>query len=130
MYERTTVIDIWTYPEPAWASIDLTGFKVDAIDGEIGTVDEATRETGGGYLVVHSGAWIFGKKIVLPAGLISQVSTEDRRVFVSLTKDEIDRAPAFDESTYRDPEYRNELTSYYGANRPPGPDYGKDDRTR
>ena len=48
-------IDIWTYGEPAWASTDLTGYGVEATDGSIGKIDEATYDVGASYLVVDTG---------------------------------------------------------------------------
>jgi hypothetical protein len=128
MYDRTGTIDMWTFVEPAWSSIDVAGFGVEAIDGGIGTVDEATREAGASYLVVDTGPWIFGKKVMLPAGIISRVDADARQVYVGLTKGQIQDAPEFDELRYREPTYRDDLAAYYGANRPAGPDYGRDDR--
>ena len=128
MHDRTTtVLDIWSYPQTSWGSIDLTGFGVEATDGSIGTVDEATHEAGASYLVVDTGPWIFGRKIMLPAGVISSVTPDDRKVFVNLTKDQIEHAPEFDESRFRDETYRDEVGTYYGANRPTGPDFGRGD---
>lgn len=127
MYEqRTTIIEMWAFPDASWASIDLTGFEVEARDGHIGTVDEATTE-GANYLVLETGPWIFGKRVMLPAGVVSRVDTEQRKVFVDLTKDQIKSAPELDDSTFRGAEYRDRLGAYY-TNRPPGPDFGKDDR--
>jgi hypothetical protein len=123
---RTTIIDIWAFPDDTWSTVDLTGFDVEARDGEVGTVDEAT--TGGAnYLVVKTGPWIFGKRVMLPAGVISGVDTEQRTLFVDLTKEQIKNAPEFEEDTFSGAEYRERLGSYY-AGRPAGPDYGKDDR--
>ena len=36
------------------ASIDITGFEVEALDGGIGKVDEATYEVGSSYLVIDT----------------------------------------------------------------------------
>jgi hypothetical protein len=46
---------------------DLVGFDVEATDGNIGKIDEATYDVGGSYVVVDTGPWIFGKKVMLPA---------------------------------------------------------------
>jgi hypothetical protein len=106
-------IDIWTYREQAFAGRDLSGFKVEATDGDIGKVDEATADAGAGFVVVDTGPWIFGKKVMLPAGVIDQVDHENKRIFVDRTKDEIKNAPEFDESRYRETGYRDELGDYY-----------------
>jgi len=112
-------MDVWTYPSELGtgltdATVDLTGFEVEALDGSIGKVDEATYETGRSYLVVDTGPWIFGKKVMLPAGVIRSVDEADERVFVNRTKDEIKNSPEFDDSMLEDETYRTQLGSYYG----------------
>ena len=107
--------DLWTYSTGTTTTdTDLTGFSVEAIDGGIGKVDEATYDAGGSFVVVDTGPWIFGKKVVLPAGVIRDVDLDAQTVFVNRTKDQIKNAPEFDESTYRDETYRSELSTYYG----------------
>ena len=111
---RMTVAEIWTLSVPAAPSVDLSGFKVEALDGSIGKVDEATYEAGGSFIVVDTGPWIFGKKVMLPAGIVETVDHDEQSVFVTRTKDEIKNAPEFDEERYRDPAYREKIGSYYG----------------
>ncbi len=114
MTQNRTMTDIWTFRDyEMWASTDITGFKVEAIDGEVGSIDEASYEVGASYLVADTGPWIFGKKVLLPAGVIDRVDVDDERVFVNRTKDEIENAPEFDEDRYRDEGYRSEVGSYY-----------------
>jgi hypothetical protein len=128
MDRTTTVLDMYTYPELSWSTLDLSGFAVEASDGGIGAVDDTTHEVGSGFIIVDTGPWIFGKKVMLPAGVISRIDENDRRIWVNLTKDQIQNAPKFDESRHNDSVYRDEVGSYYVMNRPVGPDYGKDDR--
>jgi hypothetical protein len=109
-----TTTELWMYREQTLAGTDLTGFTVEAIDGKIGKVDEATNEAVGSYLVVDTGPWIFGKKVLLPAGVVRDVDLDAETIFVNRTKDEIKDAPEFDEKSYRDPDYRNEIGGYYG----------------
>ena len=113
-------VEMWTLSVQTAPNIDLTGFKVDATDGEIGKVDEATREVGGSFLIVDTGPWIFGKKIMIPAGLVRDIDPDTETIFVNRTKDEIKNAPEFDENRYHDQRYRDELGSYYnrGSMRP------------
>lgn len=117
--------EIWTYRQEIGLATetdgtDLVGYSVEALDGSIGKVDEATYEAGSSYLVVDTGPWIFGEKVVLPAGVISAVDHENESVSVNRTKDQIKDAPPFDEDTYRESRYHDELGSYYG---PEGPGY-------
>jgi hypothetical protein len=112
-----TTVEMWTYktetPGIDMSTVDLTGFKVEATDGSIGKVDEATYDAAGSFIVVDTGPWIFGKKVLLPAGVIRDVDLDSETVFVGRTKDEIKGAPEFDEDTYRDETYRNQLGEYY-----------------
>jgi hypothetical protein len=93
--------------------IDVSGFAVEALDGSIGKVDEATYEEGANGLVVDTGPWIFGKKVVLPAGVIDRVDAGDEKVYVHRTKDQIKDSPRFGE-TELDPGGRGEMGDYYG----------------
>src|SRR5919204_2910428 len=103
------MMDIWTYREQSWTTTDLTGYSVEALDGGIGKLDEASYDVGAGYIVVDTGPWIFGKKVLLPAGVISRVDHDDEQVFVQRTKEQIKNAPEFDEGNYRQPTYRERL---------------------
>ena len=107
-------IDVWVYRQQTWTQSDLTGFSVEAIDGSIGKVDEASNANDSSYLVVDTGPWIFGKKVLLPAGVVRDVDLDAQTVFVNRTKEEIKNAPEFDEERYRDDAYRQELSGYYG----------------
>jgi hypothetical protein len=112
--------DVWTYREASQLgtsidpTVDLTGYEVEATDGSIGKVDEATYDTGRSFLVVDTGPWIFGKKVMLPAGVIRSIDTTDERVFVNRTKDQIKDSPEYDDSMLDDESYRSRLGSYYG----------------
>ena len=62
----------------AQGSVNLVGYEVEAADGGIGKVDGATNEVGSSYIVVDTGPWIFGKKVLcLPAPSIAS-TTEGR----------------------------------------------------
>ena len=104
--------DLWSYPETV-GRLDVSGFDVEAADGSIGKVDEATYEVGESYVVVDTGPWIFGKKVLLPAGIVERVDREDEKVYVERTKDEIKNAPEFDADAYSDESYRSRVGDYY-----------------
>jgi hypothetical protein len=113
--------DVWRYRDSSSlgsnvvdTKIDLSGFKVEALDGSIGSIDESTYGTERSYIVVDTGPWIFGKKVMLPAGVIRGIEEAEERVFVNRTKDEIKNAPEFDESMLEDETYHSTLGTYYG----------------
>lgn len=110
--------DLWSYPasvlQETGEGIDVAGFTVEATDGKIGSVDEASNEAGQSFIVVNTGPWIFGKKVMLPASVVEQIDMRERKVFVGRTKQEIKNAPEFDAAAYRDAGYRERVADYYG----------------
>ena len=107
-------MELWTYNEDLKQITDLNGFDVAALDGDIGEVDDATYDVGSSYIVVDTGPWIFGKKVLLPAGVISRLDADDEKVYVNRTKEQIKNSPEFDPDSYRDQSYRGQVGTYYG----------------
>jgi hypothetical protein len=108
--------DPWSYRDEVGVNgASLTGYKVEAADGSIGKVDEASHEVSAQCLVVDTGPWIFGKKVLIPAGTVNHIDHEEEKVYVDRTKDQIKSAPEFDQDTYQDPMYRDKVGGYYGT---------------
>ena len=115
--------DVWTYRDSSSlgsnvvdTKIDLSGFKVEALDGSIGSIDEATYGTTRSYIVVDTGPWIFGRKVLLPAGTIDRVDDAEEKVYVDLTKDQIKNSPELGEGpNWDDAAYRERVGGYYGG---------------
>jgi hypothetical protein len=109
------VTDIWTFrTEPSLTGAELVGFSVEATDGGIGKIDEGTEEMGRTHLIVDTGPWIFGKKVMLPAGVVDRVDLDTETVFVRYSKEQIKNSPEFEPDTSRDDEaYRERLGGYY-----------------
>jgi hypothetical protein len=111
--------ELWTYPnlesETTPPGFDLTGWDVEARDGHLGKVDEATYEVGRSYIVVDTGFWIFGRKRLIPAGSIQRLDRDNRTIYVSLTKDQVKQAPDYDELRRDDDRVRQRHTDYYAG---------------
>lgn len=109
--------DPWTYRESTGrtpSSASIVGYEVHAKDGHIGKIDEASDDVGASSVVVDTGPWIFGRKVVLPAGTIERVDDAEEKVYVDLTKDQIKDSPELtDEAAPADPTYRQRLGDYY-----------------
>ncbi|MEH0986398.1 PRC-barrel domain-containing protein [Micromonospora sp. CPCC 205556] len=93
--------------------VDLTGYRVEATDGRIGAIDEASEDAGARWLVVDTGPWIFGRKVLLPVGTIARVDHLERVVHVDRTREQVKESPAFDPDDFARPEYREQVGSYY-----------------
>ncbi len=105
--------DVWTFRDSAWTGTALIGMSVEATDGEVGKVDEATDDAGGSALVVDTGTWILGRKVFLPAGVVDRVDFDTETVYINRSKDEVKSAPEYDDAKRNDPAYRTEVASYY-----------------
>ncbi|MEU3727595.1 PRC-barrel domain-containing protein [Streptomyces sp. NPDC031705] len=108
----------WGYRETSGRlqGADLSGFKVEAVDGSIGKVDKHSDEAGSAYIVVDTGPWIFGKEVLLPAGTVSRIDVDEEKIYVDRTKEQIKNAPEFHrEKHLGDAGYHDELAAYYKA---------------
>jgi len=104
---------MWDYRDSTWTDgYDLAGYDVEATDGSIGNVDQATNDVSNAYIVVDTGFWIFGKKRLIPAGAISSVVHDDKKVHVAMTKDQIKGAPDYDAASWND-DSRAQHGDYY-----------------
>ena len=94
---------VWSYRDTTWSQdSDLVGYDVEASDGSIGKIDEASNEASGQWLVVDTGFWIFGKKRLVPAGAVTGIDHEGKTVMVDLTKDQVKSAPDYDKDDWND----------------------------
>ena len=109
--------DLWSYREDIMAKpMDIQGFKVKATDGDVGKIDEATYDVGSAYVVVDTGPWILGRKVLLPAGVIERIDLDDGRVEVRLTQDQIKNSPELSEvDDHTSPTYREQIGTYYST---------------
>ena len=78
---------------------EICGYGVSAADGDVGVVrdflfdDETWRVR---YLVVDTGTWLFGKRVLLRQETIQQVDWASRSVAVSPTRSQIEHGCRFD----------------------------------
>jgi|SRR4051812_21328670 len=114
------LFDAWNYrPDAGWsADNDLVGYHVEATDGRIGKIHESSYGMDQSYLVVDTGPWIFGHRVVLPAGTVTNIDHADRKAYVDRTKEQVSSAPAFDDNLFTEPEYRDKVGAYYHGTYP------------
>jgi Protein of unknown function (DUF2795) len=107
-------MEIWAF-RGVPTTVDLEGYSVEAADGSIGTIEESTAKGRQNYLVVDTGPWIFGKRVLLPAGVVERIDTAEEKVFVSRSRDEIKNAPEYDPEYGVSEPFRQRIGSYYAA---------------
>ncbi len=104
------------YKEDIFGGDDIKNFSVyDYTNDKIGSVyDIIVDETGRfRYLVIDTGFWIFGKKVLLPVGRAS-IEYSDKRVYASgLTKEQAENLPEYDEDMTIDYDYEERVRMVY-----------------
>ena len=99
---REPATPIGPQPEPADAHLRSTqtvgGYHLQANDGIIGHVCDFMmddRSWAIGQLVVKIGHRFTGNEVLIPAGKVDRISYDDSTVFVKLTKEAVEKSPAY-----------------------------------
>ena len=104
------------YKQEIFGGDDIKSFSVyDRSDDKIGSVyDIIVDETGRfRYLVLDTGFWIFGKKVLLPVGR-ANVDYSQKRVYVTgLTKEQAENLPEYDDDMTIDYDYEERVRKVY-----------------
>jgi hypothetical protein len=93
----------------------ITGYYVEAKDGEIGHVEDLVVDDGDWavrYLVIDTRNWLPGKKVVIAPTWIHDVSYEASKVYTEMTRETIENAPAYDPASLDRP-YEVALHGHY-----------------
>ena len=98
----------------------VAGYHIEATDGELGHLDGFIVDDQAWairYIEVATRNWWPGKKVLVSPAWIQQVSWDDSKVYVDLSREAIQSAPEFVDFTPITREYENRLHAHYG--RPP-----------
>jgi hypothetical protein len=91
---------------------DLLGFAVEARDGTIGKIVDNWLNSDSCYIVVDTGWWIFERKRLIPAGLISSISGSEQKIYLTMTRQQVRAAPVFKPIEHSSPSGR--YNDFYG----------------
>lgn len=94
---------------------DVIGLDLYSGDDKIGSVDDVLVDDNGEfrYLVINTGIWVFGKTVLLPIGS-ARIDYSNRRVYAkSLTKEQVESLPEFNENTLVDYDHEEQVRSVY-----------------
>ena len=96
---------------------EATGYSIHASDGELGHIDDFLVDESVWAIryVVISRSWWAGKKVIISPEWIERVSWEERKVFVSLTRETIKDAPDWDDAQPISRAFEQRLHDYYGC---------------
>ena len=95
----------------------LKGYKIFAKDGDIGEVHDFffnENDWSIKYLVVDTGRWLPGRKVLISPLSFGQPDQQTKRFPLSLTRDQIKRSPDINLNEPFSRKQLNELSTYYG----------------
>jgi uncharacterized protein YrrD len=95
---------------------EVTGYKIAARDGIIGSVDNFLIDEDSWrilYMVVDTGSWTPGRKVLISPSWIESISWNQSEVRIDLDKDTIRNSPEYDPSAPPDRDYEDRLYEYY-----------------
>ncbi|HEY9738208.1 MAG TPA: DUF2382 domain-containing protein [Trichocoleus sp.] len=110
------------YSDAADDKSDITNFDVYAQGNDkVGSVKDILVDEAEGrirYLIVDTGTWVFGKKVLLPIGQAQLDYTNKRVIARSLTKEQVENLPNVDDSLDKiDEEHEDQVRGIYRSDR-------------
>ena len=96
---------------------EVTGYRIEATDGEIGHVEDFILEDKDWvirYMVVDTKNWLPGRKVLISPQWIERVSWNEKKVHVDLSREAVENSPQYDEAAPVNREYEVRLYDYYG----------------
>jgi len=94
---------------------DIVGYSLYSGNEKIGSIDDLLVDDNGNfrYFVINTGAWIFGKKVLLPVGR-ARISTSDQRVYVNgFTKEQVENLPEYNSDMTVDYDHEERVRGVY-----------------
>lgn len=96
---------------------EVVGYRIGAIDGEIGTVNDFLVEDDGWtirYMIVDTGTWLTGREVLVATEWIDKVSWERSLVQVKMGRKDIEASPEYSRTMPLDRDYERRLHEHYG----------------
>jgi uncharacterized protein YrrD len=96
---------------------EVIGYHIDAIDGEIGHVEDFMFDNEDWrlrYLIVDTSNWWFGKRVLISTHAVKAIVRSDRQVHLDVSREQVQSSPPWDPLAAFDPAYAARLHSHYG----------------
>jgi hypothetical protein len=96
---------------------DMLDYSILATDGEIGHVSDillGDSDLKVRYLVIDTGGWLPGRKVLLSTAWLSSVAPGKRLLVVNIDQKRIEESPLYDPNVEIPREYETRLHDHYG----------------
>lgn len=109
--------DVREYDPHLRSMREVTGYHIEARDGEIGHVEDFIIDDNTWwiqYLVIDTRNWLPGRKVLTALEWVTEVDWPEHAVRVELSKETIRNSPQYEPGQPLDRQYEAELYDYYG----------------
>lgn len=100
------------------SSLEVIDYNINASDGEVGHLDDIIVDDHLTwkihYLVVYTGNWLTGKRVLISPRWISEISWDAKELKIDLPKEKVEESPLYNPSEPVNREYESVLYDYYG----------------
>jgi uncharacterized protein YrrD len=96
---------------------NVQGYTIHALDDTIGDVEDFIVDDSNwtiNYMVVDTGNWFPGKKVIISPYLIKEINWETSEVRINASVEQVKNSPEYDASKHLSIEYEANLQNYYG----------------
>ena len=95
----------------------VTDYKIQAVDGKIGDVEDFIVDDNSwnlDYLVVDTGHWFPGKKVLISPKLVKKIDWDNSEVMLKLSETDVKNSPEYVPGEAVSDSYATNLQNYYG----------------
>ena len=95
----------------------LQGYKLEALDGEIGKVEEFyfdDRFWTIRYLVAETGSWLADRQVLISPYALVAVNKEEKNIAINLTKMQIEESPSLDSDKPVSHQFEEDYYGHFG----------------
>lgn len=113
---RTSIPGEKSWDHHLRSTVAVSGYSIQASDGEIGTVKDFIVDVENWtirYLLVDTGKWLPGKKVLISLLWVERVSWDLSKVFVDISREAIKESPEYSEESLITRDYEARLCKHY-----------------
>jgi len=96
---------------------EVVGYSLRATDGDVGRVNDFIVDDDEWvvrYLVVDTGNWLPGRKVLISPSWVASVEWKDKDVHVDVTREQIEKSPEYDAKSAVNRQYEERLYDFLG----------------
>lgn len=97
---------------------EMLGYDVETSDGAVGHLNDFIFDAADWtihWLVIDTGVWVAGKKVLIPTSGVKQITLSDQTVYLELTREAILSGPPYDPAQLADTQLEEKLHEHYKA---------------